>query len=76
MGFFSRKPSISDDDRFKYDTEQVLADASAESNFQHRVTYAHEDYDTSRGEVGRKPSGSASGPSCDKASTPRRGRRW
>ncbi|GHE76956.1 hypothetical protein CP980_16225 [Streptomyces vinaceus] len=78
MGIFNRKPSISDDDRFKYNLEQVAEDIGAENVFQHRVRYAHEDHDASRGEVSRKPSGPASGPSCDNANTPRprRGRRW
>ncbi|WP_405959153.1 hypothetical protein OG239_16145 [Streptomyces sp. NBC_00868] len=75
MGIFSRKPSISDDDRFKYDLEQVSEDIAARNTFDHRVRYAHEDHDASRGNVSRKPSGSASGPDCDTASTPRRGRR-
>ncbi|MFD8021480.1 hypothetical protein ACFV6G_13755 [Streptomyces lavendulae] len=75
MGIFSRKPSISDDDRFKYDLEQVSEDLAARNTFDHQVRYAHEDHDASRGDVSRKPSGST-GPSCDNASTPRRGRRW
>ncbi|MFI9061490.1 hypothetical protein ACIGQE_06385 [Streptomyces sp. NPDC053429] len=76
MGIFNRKPSISDDDRFKYDLDQVLSDAGTESVFKHRVRYAHEEHDASRGDISRKPSGSTSGPSSDNASTPRRGRRW
>ncbi|RSS70290.1 hypothetical protein [Streptomyces sp. WAC06614] len=76
MGIFRRNPPTSDDDRFKDNVEQIIADASADSAFKHRVHYAHEDYDASRGEVGKKPSGSHSGPSCDDANTPRRGRRW
>ncbi|MEU4947766.1 hypothetical protein ACFYN3_11035 [Streptomyces lavendulae] len=76
MGIFSRKPSISDDDRFAYDLEQVSESIAARNTFDHRVRYAHEDHDAARGDVSRKPSGSTSGPSSDNASTPRRGRRW
>lgn len=76
MGLFNRKPSISDDDRFKYDLDQASEEITLRNTFAHRVRYAHEEYDAARGDVSRKPSGSTSGPSSDTASTPRRGRRW